>query len=172
MPRTRPAYPPEFRQEMIELVHSGRSPESLAKVVLTRNEVHSVLDQPAGTKRLIACLLDAAGLGLMKCLAFPGSIRKAEAVEEDGRGGCGSWGFLPIGHILGVLQGFPGSICGGDFPHGTGDPASRGGTDSGRGNASLQQPQTSRFSGTFPEVELGVYLARLRRVGTTAARDC
>jgi transposase len=31
MPRSRPAYRPEFRQKMVELVHSGRSPETLAK---------------------------------------------------------------------------------------------------------------------------------------------
>lgn len=31
MPRSRPAYPPEFRQKMVELVHAGRSPEHLAK---------------------------------------------------------------------------------------------------------------------------------------------
>lgn len=31
MPRTRPAYPPEFRDRMVELVRSGRSPEELAK---------------------------------------------------------------------------------------------------------------------------------------------
>ena len=31
MPKTRIAYPPEFRQQMIELVRSGRSPSSLAK---------------------------------------------------------------------------------------------------------------------------------------------
>ena len=31
MPRSRPAYPPEFRQKLIELVHAGRSPEELAK---------------------------------------------------------------------------------------------------------------------------------------------
>jgi transposase len=31
MPRSRPAYPPEFRQKLIELVHAGRSPEQLAK---------------------------------------------------------------------------------------------------------------------------------------------
>ena len=31
MPKSRPAYPPEFRQEMIELVRSGRGPESVAK---------------------------------------------------------------------------------------------------------------------------------------------
>lgn len=30
MPRSRVAYPPEFRQEMVELVHAGRSPEALA----------------------------------------------------------------------------------------------------------------------------------------------
>ena len=31
MPRSRPAYPPEFRQKLIELVHAGRSHEQLAK---------------------------------------------------------------------------------------------------------------------------------------------
>lgn len=31
MPRTRPAYPPEFRRQMVDLVRAGRSPEDLAK---------------------------------------------------------------------------------------------------------------------------------------------
>lgn len=31
MPRPRKFYPPEFRQQLIELVRAGRSPESLAK---------------------------------------------------------------------------------------------------------------------------------------------
>ena len=31
MPRSRAAYPPEFRQKMVELVQAGRSPEELAK---------------------------------------------------------------------------------------------------------------------------------------------
>lgn len=31
MPRSRPAYPPEFRRQMVELVRAGRSPEELAK---------------------------------------------------------------------------------------------------------------------------------------------
>lgn len=31
MPRSRPPYPPEFRQEMVKLVRSGRNPEDLAK---------------------------------------------------------------------------------------------------------------------------------------------
>ena len=30
MPRTRPPYAPEFRQQMIALVHSGRHPRGLA----------------------------------------------------------------------------------------------------------------------------------------------
>ena len=30
MPKTRTAYPPAFRQQMIELVRAGRSPEDLA----------------------------------------------------------------------------------------------------------------------------------------------
>jgi len=31
MPKSRRPYPPEYRERMIELVQSGRSPESLAK---------------------------------------------------------------------------------------------------------------------------------------------
>lgn len=31
MPRTRPPYPPEFRQQMVELVQAGRTPEELAE---------------------------------------------------------------------------------------------------------------------------------------------
>ena len=31
MPRTRPAYPAEFRRQMVELVRAGRSPDELAK---------------------------------------------------------------------------------------------------------------------------------------------
>ena len=30
MPKSRPPYPPEFRQRIIELVRKGRTPESLA----------------------------------------------------------------------------------------------------------------------------------------------
>jgi len=37
-------------------------------VVLTRDEVYAVLDQMAGTNRLIACLLYGTGLRLMECL--------------------------------------------------------------------------------------------------------
>lgn len=31
MPKTRPHYPPEFRQHMVELVRSGRDPADLAR---------------------------------------------------------------------------------------------------------------------------------------------
>ena len=31
MPKTRPAYPPEFRRQMVDLVCAGRSPEELAR---------------------------------------------------------------------------------------------------------------------------------------------
>ena len=31
MPKFRPPYPPEFRQQMIELVRAGRTPEELAR---------------------------------------------------------------------------------------------------------------------------------------------
>lgn len=31
MPRPRPPYPPEFREQIVALVRAGRSPESLAK---------------------------------------------------------------------------------------------------------------------------------------------
>jgi transposase len=31
MPKTRPPYPPEYRQRIVDLVRAGRTPESLAK---------------------------------------------------------------------------------------------------------------------------------------------
>ena len=31
MPKTRPPYPPEFRQQIVELFQAGRSPEELAR---------------------------------------------------------------------------------------------------------------------------------------------
>ena len=31
MPKTRPPYPPEFRRQMVDLVHAGRDPDDLAK---------------------------------------------------------------------------------------------------------------------------------------------
>jgi transposase len=31
MPRTRPPYPPEFRRQLVELVHAGRTPRELAR---------------------------------------------------------------------------------------------------------------------------------------------
>jgi len=31
MPKSRPPYPPEFRQQMIDLVRAGRTPESLSR---------------------------------------------------------------------------------------------------------------------------------------------
>jgi transposase-like protein len=31
MPKTRPPYPPEFRRQMVELVHAGRDPAELAR---------------------------------------------------------------------------------------------------------------------------------------------
>jgi transposase len=31
VPRTRPAYPPEFRRQIVELVRAGRTPEDLAR---------------------------------------------------------------------------------------------------------------------------------------------
>ncbi len=31
MPGTRPPYPPEFREQMVELVRSGRAPQSLSR---------------------------------------------------------------------------------------------------------------------------------------------
>lgn len=31
MPKSRPPYPPEFRQQMVELVRAGRNPDELAE---------------------------------------------------------------------------------------------------------------------------------------------
>ena len=54
MPRTRPPYPREFREQMVQLVRAGRSPESLAKefepnAVSIRNWVAQA-DRDAGTR--------------------------------------------------------------------------------------------------------------------------
>ena len=38
MPKSRPPYPPELRRRMVELVRSGRSPESLAEEHEPSNE--------------------------------------------------------------------------------------------------------------------------------------
>ena len=38
MAKTRGAYPPEFRRQMVELVHAGRTPEELA---MSSNRRHS-----------------------------------------------------------------------------------------------------------------------------------
>ena len=45
MPKSRPPYPPEFRQQLIELTQAGRTPEELAKefepsAQTIRNRVH------------------------------------------------------------------------------------------------------------------------------------
>ncbi len=46
MARTRKAYPPEFRQRMVELVRAGRSPEQLAKEFEpTANSIRKWADQ-------------------------------------------------------------------------------------------------------------------------------
>ena len=44
MPKSRPPYPPEFRQRIIELVRKGRTPESLAEQLLGR--CREVFDHP------------------------------------------------------------------------------------------------------------------------------
>ena len=55
MPKSRGPYPPEYRERMIELVHSGRSPGSLAKefeptAQCIRNWVRQA-DRDAGRRR-------------------------------------------------------------------------------------------------------------------------
>ncbi len=44
MSNTRPPYAPEFRQQMVELVRSGRSPEELAREFEPSSDPQ--LDQP------------------------------------------------------------------------------------------------------------------------------
>lgn len=39
MPQTRPPYPPEFRQQMIELVNAGRTPAELSREFTIANWV-------------------------------------------------------------------------------------------------------------------------------------
>ena len=46
MPRTRQPYPPEFRQQMIELVKAGRTPEELSREFEpTAQTIHNWLNQ-------------------------------------------------------------------------------------------------------------------------------
>ena len=53
MGKTRAAYPPEFRRQMVDLVRAGRSPEELARefeptAQSIRNRFHSLSVTPAG----------------------------------------------------------------------------------------------------------------------------
>ena len=55
MPKTRPPYPPEFRQQMVELVRAGRGPEELARefepsAQAIRNWVHQA-DRDEGRRQ-------------------------------------------------------------------------------------------------------------------------
>jgi transposase len=43
MAKTRGAYPPEFRRQMVELVHAGRTPEALAHEFERNRCGHSTL---------------------------------------------------------------------------------------------------------------------------------
>ena len=46
MPRTRPPYPPEFRQQIIQLVKAGRTPEELSREFEpTAQTIHSWVKQ-------------------------------------------------------------------------------------------------------------------------------
>lgn len=59
MSKTRPPYSPEFRQKMIDLVRSGRSPEELAKqyepsAISIRNWVSKADDLKPGKKFTMA----------------------------------------------------------------------------------------------------------------------
>jgi transposase len=54
MPKSRPAYPPEFRHQLIELVRAGRTPEQLAQefepsAQTIRNWVHQA-ERDAGQR--------------------------------------------------------------------------------------------------------------------------
>jgi len=54
MPKPRPAYPPEFRRQLIELVRAGRTPEQLAQefepsAQTIRNWVHQA-ERDAGQR--------------------------------------------------------------------------------------------------------------------------
>ena len=55
MPRTRRAYPPEFRQQMVELVRAGRTPEELSREFEpTAQTIHNWVKQAdidAGVRR-------------------------------------------------------------------------------------------------------------------------
>ncbi len=49
MGKTRKPYPPEFRQQMVELVRAGRTPESLAREFEpTAESIRNWVRQPSG----------------------------------------------------------------------------------------------------------------------------
>jgi transposase len=45
MGSTRPPYPPEFRQHMVELVRAGRTPEELEELRRLRREVRRLREE-------------------------------------------------------------------------------------------------------------------------------
>lgn len=48
MPRTRPPYPPEFREQILELIKAGRTPEELAQEFEpTAQTIHNWIKQAA-----------------------------------------------------------------------------------------------------------------------------
>lgn len=68
MPKNRPPYPPEFRQKMVELVRSGRTPEELAREF-----------EP--TSQSIRNWIAQAGVD--ECLAARGTGRTANQEREE-----------------------------------------------------------------------------------------
>jgi transposase-like protein len=71
MGKTRSAYPPEFRRQMVELVHAGRSPEELAREF-----------EP--TAQSIRNWVAQAGRGLMNCSIRRTDDRSAQQRTFDG----------------------------------------------------------------------------------------
>ena len=55
MGKTRAAYPPEFRRQMVDLVRAGRSPEELARAGTAIAKERSQLDfvSLGGARRLV-----------------------------------------------------------------------------------------------------------------------
>ncbi|HZO56193.1 MAG TPA: hypothetical protein VFB63_26030, partial [Bryobacteraceae bacterium] len=66
MPRTRPGYPPEFRQQIVELVQAGRSPMELLESSVADDSCGDPLFRVAGSDTLdllkvTVCLVGVQG---------------------------------------------------------------------------------------------------------------
>ena len=82
MPKSRPAYPPEFRQQMVDLVRAGRTPEELSREF--EPSAQSLLDRGADGGWLQVNRSRAAGTAHREVEGVAGFARKHREVEVGG----------------------------------------------------------------------------------------